>query len=187
MTLNELLVHLYDAPAPFVLRTLASWIAVILVVNVLHECGHAVNARICGVRPIEFRIGKGRSWHVCTFQGCAIVLGILPVGGSVTYGPGITKAGRLKRALIAAGGACAETLVLAVAVTLACQIRSGFGLLGGGGRWSARPTPSVLFTPMVGKFGLEFDMSMRLFTTVLPCPARLPKVCCALSAWRSND
>lgn len=69
----------------------------------IHEMGHVLGARSQGVTVIEYRLGLGPGVCIGRWAACAIVLGIVPFGGRVTYGP--VDIPVLSRALLSASGA----------------------------------------------------------------------------------
>ena len=73
------LVHFWN----YRMLTLASFIVVIAVIILVHEAGHYMAARMCGIRVDTFSIGFGpriRSFH---WRGTEFVLAWIPLGGYV--------------------------------------------------------------------------------------------------------
>jgi hypothetical protein len=93
-------------------------VALSAVILVCHELGHVAAVLCCNARCLEYKIGCGPGIRICTIRGCAIRLGILPVGGRVKYAT--RDVGPLGRAVIAAGGPI-TTGAMGVAIFMATR------------------------------------------------------------------
>src|SRR3990167_8167312 len=59
-------------------------IAAIFGIIILHEWGHFVVARFCGIKVLRFSIGFGKAlWRHTSKKGTEYILAILPLGGYV--------------------------------------------------------------------------------------------------------
>lgn len=66
------------------LSSVLGFIVAIGILVVVHEFGHYIVARICGVKVLRFSIGFGRSvWRRRAANGCEWTIGSLPLGGYV--------------------------------------------------------------------------------------------------------
>ena len=85
----------------------AAFVVALFVVQALilaiHEIGHVLGARSQGVTVIEYRLGLGPGIRIGRWGACAVVLGIFPFGGRVTYARADIPI--LSRTLISASGA----------------------------------------------------------------------------------
>jgi regulator of sigma E protease len=63
--------------------TLVSFIIVIAVIILVHEAGHFIAARLCGIRVETFSIGFGPRIRSFRWQGTEFILAWIPLGGYV--------------------------------------------------------------------------------------------------------
>lgn len=100
-----------------ILWSILGAIAVIFLVVLIHEWGHFIVARWCGVRVLRFSIGFGKPiWRYQSTSGTEYVVGILPFGGYVKMEDeaGETAAGSLDPAAFSA-----KSVWQRIAITLA--------------------------------------------------------------------
>jgi regulator of sigma E protease len=80
----ELVHKLISAPADFLLHYVAPFVIVLSVLVFVHEWGHYIVARKCGVRVIQFSIGFGRELFGWTDKrGTRWKFSLIPLGGYV--------------------------------------------------------------------------------------------------------
>ncbi len=99
----------------------------------IHEFGHFVAAKLCGVRVLEFSMGMGPLlWHKDTKSGTQVSLRLLPIGGFCAMEgedggsddpAAFSNAAAWKRLIILAAGACMNFL-LGFVLVIVCLSQS---------------------------------------------------------------
>lgn len=116
------------------LITIIAFVAVLLVLILIHEAGHALLARLLGVRVEEFGFGFPPRLAARRIGETVYSLNAVPIGGfvrltgeddaEVDTPQSFARQSRLRRAIIVAGGILANLLLAVVAFTLV----AGFGV-----------------------------------------------------------
>jgi hypothetical protein len=97
-----------------VLFFLGAWFPRVLI----HECGHALAARLCGWRVHGIMIGRGQPLFRFRVRGVPLVIGRMPLGGFVQSAPTHLRQVRLRSAFVYFMGPGAELITLALVALL---------------------------------------------------------------------
>ena len=84
----------------------------------IHELGHSMVARWCGVKTIGFRVGVGPGIRWRTSTGLEYSLGLYPLSGRVTYSDHWYHVSYQAKAAISAGGWFADTLTFLILLSV---------------------------------------------------------------------
>ena len=63
------------------LHMLVAFIVVIVVLVSLHELGHLVVARLCGIKVLRFSVGMGKPFYTKRWRNIEWCLAPFPIGG----------------------------------------------------------------------------------------------------------